>query len=261
MIEFSCPECQKELKVKPELAGRMGKCPGCGNKVCVPEKKVAANELLEDWLNEPVMAFVVEDPDELSSSLADEFPVRTTPPDWVLLPSRLYTYSLPMGGVSCWLSAIFFYFYSAEKLYPLSLLMIVLGFVGIGIGIYSIANIRPVLSITVDGLYYCEARKTIPWHEIDGAFYWNSNEDASFVSRMIESSLTGNSDGTTFIRIRFTPQGRQKHKRAVGFVVSAAQFVDDDMLIPIAIFRSTDLSVIDIAAEINKRVRAVRYPR
>ena len=37
MIEFNCPECNKPIKVKPELAGRTGKCPGCGNKIVVPQ--------------------------------------------------------------------------------------------------------------------------------------------------------------------------------------------------------------------------------
>ncbi len=37
MIEFNCPECNKQIKVKPELAGRIGKCPGCGNKILVPQ--------------------------------------------------------------------------------------------------------------------------------------------------------------------------------------------------------------------------------
>ena len=37
MIEFNCPECNKQIKVKTELAGRTGKCPGCGNKILVPQ--------------------------------------------------------------------------------------------------------------------------------------------------------------------------------------------------------------------------------
>ncbi len=30
MIEITCPSCNRRLRAKPELAGRMGKCPGCG---------------------------------------------------------------------------------------------------------------------------------------------------------------------------------------------------------------------------------------
>ena len=36
MIAFSCSACQKKLSVKDELAGKKGKCPGCGQPVAVP---------------------------------------------------------------------------------------------------------------------------------------------------------------------------------------------------------------------------------
>lgn len=36
VIEFNCPQCQAPLKVKPELAGRRGKCVHCGEKISVP---------------------------------------------------------------------------------------------------------------------------------------------------------------------------------------------------------------------------------
>jgi serine/threonine protein kinase len=36
MIVFPCPGCGVQLKVKDDLAGRMGKCPGCGRAVQVP---------------------------------------------------------------------------------------------------------------------------------------------------------------------------------------------------------------------------------
>ncbi len=36
MIVFPCPGCGVQLKVKDDLAGRMGKCPGCGKAVQVP---------------------------------------------------------------------------------------------------------------------------------------------------------------------------------------------------------------------------------
>ena len=35
-IEFDCPQCGKKLRVRDELAGKKGKCPGCGNVVVVP---------------------------------------------------------------------------------------------------------------------------------------------------------------------------------------------------------------------------------
>lgn len=35
-IMFSCPECERDLKLKEELAGRKIKCPGCGASILVP---------------------------------------------------------------------------------------------------------------------------------------------------------------------------------------------------------------------------------
>src|SRR5262249_46279430 len=37
MIRARCPNCQKNLVVKPELAGRLAICPGCQNKLRIPE--------------------------------------------------------------------------------------------------------------------------------------------------------------------------------------------------------------------------------
>ena len=36
MIAYSCSTCQKKLSVKPELAGKRVKCPGCGQVTLVP---------------------------------------------------------------------------------------------------------------------------------------------------------------------------------------------------------------------------------
>jgi len=36
MISFPCVSCQKKLTVKDELAGKKGKCPGCGQALTVP---------------------------------------------------------------------------------------------------------------------------------------------------------------------------------------------------------------------------------
>ncbi|MBY0228146.1 MAG: hypothetical protein K2W96_02580 [Gemmataceae bacterium] len=38
-IEFSCPECDRSLKVKDELAGRRVKCPGCQSALTVPAEE------------------------------------------------------------------------------------------------------------------------------------------------------------------------------------------------------------------------------
>ncbi len=36
MISFACAGCGKQVKVKDELAGKQGKCPGCGQAITVP---------------------------------------------------------------------------------------------------------------------------------------------------------------------------------------------------------------------------------
>jgi hypothetical protein len=36
MIKFECPNCQRKLSVKDELAGKKGKCPGCKKGVVIP---------------------------------------------------------------------------------------------------------------------------------------------------------------------------------------------------------------------------------
>ena len=35
-IEVTCPECDKELRLKDELAGKKVKCPGCAEVLAVP---------------------------------------------------------------------------------------------------------------------------------------------------------------------------------------------------------------------------------
>src|SRR5581483_9248684 len=36
MICFECPGCSRQIKVKDELAGKKGKCPGCGMLITGP---------------------------------------------------------------------------------------------------------------------------------------------------------------------------------------------------------------------------------
>jgi serine/threonine protein kinase len=43
-IRFPCPHCARELKCKPELAGKKVKCPGCGQAAPVPALAPAATE-------------------------------------------------------------------------------------------------------------------------------------------------------------------------------------------------------------------------
>ena len=73
-IAFSCPECDKPLRVKDELAGRKIKCPGCASAVAVPEsdegaaitKAPARKKVEAPTARKPVKksARVVDDDDE-----------------------------------------------------------------------------------------------------------------------------------------------------------------------------------------------------
>lgn len=261
MIKFSCPECQKELKVNSELAGRTGKCPGCGSKIRVPEKKKVANEVLEDWLNEPVLPSVVETPTELPSSMENMWPDRQTLPDIVFPQSVLIAYGMVVAGVCLLVVGGVLPFVLPPELIAFSILSFGMAPILLVFGIYFILNFGPLLSITSDGLQYYAAKKMIAWHDIERAYYWNPMDEASFVSKLVASQLTGNGEGEVFIRLRFTPQGREKHKRVRGFAIVAPNFVDDDMLISMEGIPFRELAVIDLAAEINKRVLAVRKSR
>lgn len=43
-ISVECEECGRQFKAKAAMAGRSGKCPGCGSRITVPEA--------DEWLNE-----------------------------------------------------------------------------------------------------------------------------------------------------------------------------------------------------------------
>jgi hypothetical protein len=88
-IKFPCPKCEKPLRVKDELAGKRGKCPGCGSMVNVP---AAQEETVpkESWWSEPGAAkeTVTEAPTpppvdveaEAAAALSDE-PAQEDLPD------------------------------------------------------------------------------------------------------------------------------------------------------------------------------------
>jgi hypothetical protein len=44
MIEFDCEKCGKKIRVNEELAGRTGKCSGCGEKLVIPSASVSQPE-------------------------------------------------------------------------------------------------------------------------------------------------------------------------------------------------------------------------
>jgi len=54
MIRFNCPHCAKAIAVKPELAGRRGKCPGCGQTIQIPAEGSAALAVPSAKQPEPV---------------------------------------------------------------------------------------------------------------------------------------------------------------------------------------------------------------
>jgi hypothetical protein len=43
-ISVACPSCERELKLKEELAGRKIKCPGCGEPILVPDADEEADD-------------------------------------------------------------------------------------------------------------------------------------------------------------------------------------------------------------------------
>lgn len=48
-IEFECPDCSREYRVKDELAGRRVTCKGCGEKIQVPDPDAEEDEYGDEW--------------------------------------------------------------------------------------------------------------------------------------------------------------------------------------------------------------------
>ena len=48
-IEFECPDCSREYRVKDELAGRNVTCKGCGEKISIPDPYAADDEYGDEW--------------------------------------------------------------------------------------------------------------------------------------------------------------------------------------------------------------------
>ena len=53
-IEFRCPTCQKLLRTSDDKAGRMAKCPDCGNAIQVPQSQQEFDALDDDGPDEEV---------------------------------------------------------------------------------------------------------------------------------------------------------------------------------------------------------------
>jgi len=91
-ISFSCPACDRSVKVKDELAGRKIKCPECGKVIAVPE----ADELeLEEAAEAPPprnkkkKGLLGKDVNELNQAFNNFDVRRFTPAGWILLAVSL----------------------------------------------------------------------------------------------------------------------------------------------------------------------------
>ena len=60
MIDFQCENCGKKIRVKDELAGRTGKCAGCGLKISIP------NAIIESPLNDSLTPLAIAKPKSLA---------------------------------------------------------------------------------------------------------------------------------------------------------------------------------------------------
>ena len=52
-IEFECPECSREYRIKDELAGRKVTCKGCGSRISIPNGYEDDDEWGEYYDEEP----------------------------------------------------------------------------------------------------------------------------------------------------------------------------------------------------------------
>ena len=72
-IEFACPACNKRFRVQDNLAGKLAKCAGCGDKIRIPPQKrtaAAASSRLDDILDDyPVSA--EEEEESAAAELAE----------------------------------------------------------------------------------------------------------------------------------------------------------------------------------------------
>ena len=54
-LSVACPDCDKSLKVKDELAGKKIRCPACSSVIAIPKPASDDDELVDDW-EEPAPA-------------------------------------------------------------------------------------------------------------------------------------------------------------------------------------------------------------
>jgi|GEM_PF-206330 len=84
-IAVECDACGKRFKAKPTMAGKSGKCPGCGSRITVPEPEI------DEWVSDDD----VWDTGEYDDSAADEYedyeddnPYAEGHDDWDERPAR-----------------------------------------------------------------------------------------------------------------------------------------------------------------------------
>jgi transcription elongation factor Elf1 len=61
MIRFDCPGCDRQLQVKPEVAGGRAKCPHCGAVIDVPSEEVPYVEVVPQPKYRPAVAEADDD--------------------------------------------------------------------------------------------------------------------------------------------------------------------------------------------------------
>lgn len=73
MIAIKCPKCQKLLRVRPEMAGKAARCPGCQQAFAVPAPRPAnspANSPASSSASKPAGPVILpDDPDDYVSEL------------------------------------------------------------------------------------------------------------------------------------------------------------------------------------------------
>lgn len=259
MIQFSCPECNRSLKVKPELAGRTGKCPGCGKNVLVPKSmpEPAAEEFgqIGNW---------PEDFPDLSNAVphvtqgrgySDSGSVKRALDELVWMPSTMAIIGPAAAGAACLLFAPVCYFNEDPRLPVLALPSLGLGILFLAMGLYFYLNYGPLVKLTRDGIYYSLVKRTVAWSEIAEVYKWNPYDDMSTGTKIVAQTLTKNRFGETFIKFRFNEAGRRRHKRLVHWSIDVGAHKEDDMVIPLSSIRARDLRV-NLFDEINKRLNA-----
>ena len=93
-LKIRCPQCQKSLTVPDQLAGRIGKCPGCNGRITIPSAPPPAEPPTDAvHVAEPLVATVIHDAHPATSPV---------PPAgrFARLKSRSWKFWLKAGAVS-----------------------------------------------------------------------------------------------------------------------------------------------------------------